>query len=115
MANPRERCGARFAGESGVPRPSGAGATRHPRASRGIGVLGSAFPDVMSATRPGFAVIGRTCQRLWFARRGHHATADGSTQTTSAMYWAHAATITSAWKTSWNPNHRGHGSGRWRA
>ena len=61
---------------------------------------------------PGVSVVG---ERLCFARCRHHAPAEGSTQTISAMYWAAAATITSAWKTSWNPNHRGHGSGRWRA
>jgi hypothetical protein len=32
--------------------------------------------------------------------RGHHAPAEGSTHTKSAMYWAAAATITSAWKIS---------------
>jgi hypothetical protein len=60
-------------------------------------------------------VVSVVGERLCFARCRHHAPAEGSTQTISAMYWAAAATITSAWKISWNPNHRGHGSGRWRA
>ena len=34
--NHRERCGGRGAGASGIPLPSGAGATRQPRLSRGI-------------------------------------------------------------------------------
>jgi hypothetical protein len=36
----------------------------------------------------------------------------GRTEATIATYCAAAATITSAWKTSWKPNVRGQGSGR---
>ena len=36
QANHRERCGGRGAGGFGAPLPSGAGATRQPRSSRGI-------------------------------------------------------------------------------
>jgi hypothetical protein len=43
-----------------------------------------------------------------------HALVAGSTQPTTATYCAAAATITSAWKISWKPNVRGHGSGRCR-
>ena len=54
-------------------------------------------------TRPDSDYLTQGCPR-------YHAAWQTTIQT--AMYWqANAATV-QAWKTSWNPNHRGHGSGR---
>jgi hypothetical protein len=42
IQNPRHRCGGRGLCSSGIPRPSGAGATRHRPRSCGIGAVGTA-------------------------------------------------------------------------
>ena len=59
IQNPRNRCGGRGLCSSGIPRPSGAGATRQPCLSRGIGGRDGVL-----------RVRGRLCVGGWFGHRG---------------------------------------------
>ena len=53
IQKPRRRCGGVGLCSSGIPRPSGAGATRQPCLSRGIGAGGTALSEVSEAREAG--------------------------------------------------------------
>ena len=55
------------------------------------------------------------CARLARGIVAAYAAAPGTTQPAIATKWQTAAAMTNAWKTSWKPKTRGHGSGRRRA
>ena len=69
IQNPRRRCGGVGLCSSGIPRPSGAGATRQPPLSRGIGDGGTDLSSPCGGREEGF----ESSTPLILARHGDHA------------------------------------------